>query len=344
MLYVDVKYAALVGGRIKNFKQKGQYVWQYTCPHCSDWSSEKPKARAYIYRKKTDLFTKCHHCGHGSNVGNLIKHFDEILYKQYVVERYQNNVSKFSDHKDIGALFQPSKVLTIPIEEELLDDVLAPLQRLDTLGDHPARKYIQDRKIPAEYEKLFYYAPEFKAYVNGIVKKFTNLENEHPRLIIPYFNRHGKVVHFNARAMDDREPKYMMIRLDDDAEKIYGLDRIDYAKKVYATEGEFDSLMLDNCVAVGGASSFMSPPMEALKSNLVLIHDNEPRSKEVTKIVAKTIQEGYNCFLPPENFPFKDLNQAIKEGMTREELKAIIDANCFQGLRAQLRFTTWKKC
>jgi hypothetical protein len=339
MLYVDVKYAALVGGRIKNFKQKSQYVWQYTCPHCSDWSSEKPKARAYIYRKKTDLFTKCHHCGHGSNVGNLIKHFDESLYRQYVVERYQNNVSKYSDHKDIGALFQPSKALP---EIELVDDVLSGLTRIDLLEeDHPARVYVKGRMVP---EELFYYAPKFKELVNSHVKKFTNVENEHDRIIIPYFNTHGRVVMFNGRAMDDREPKYMMVRLQEDSDKIYGLDRVDYSKKIYATEGEIDSLMLDNCIAVGGAASFSSATMEKLKSNLVLIHDNEPRSKEVTKIVAKTIQEGYNCCLLPENFPFKDLNEAIKSGMTRDELKAIIDANCFQGLRAQLRFSQWKKC
>lgn len=340
MLYVDIKYASLVGSRIKNFKQKSQYVWQYTCPHCSDWTSEKVKARAYIYRKKTDLFTKCHHCGHGSNIGNLVKHFDEALYRQYVVERYQNNVSKFSDHKDIGALFQPSKALPEP---ELVDDVLSELIRIDKLEeDHPARKYVKGRMVP---EELFYYAPKFKSFVNSHVKKFTNVnENEHDRIIIPYFNTHGQVVMFNGRAMDDREPKYMMVRLNEEADKIYGLDRVDYSKKIYATEGEIDSLMLDNCIAVGGAASFSSVTMEKLKSNLVLIHDNEPRSKEVTKIVAKTIQEGYNCCLLPENFPFKDLNEAVKSGMSRDELKAIIDANCFQGLRAQLRFSQWKKC
>jgi len=343
MLYVDVKYAALVGSRIKNFKQKGQYLWQYTCPHCSDWTSEKPKARAYIYRKKTDLFTKCHHCGHGSNVGNLVKHFDDQLYKEYVLERYKNNVSKFSDHKDVSVVL-PKPSRAIPIDE-VVDDVLSPLKRVDTMGDHPARQYVLSRKFQAEHEKLFYYAPKFKKFVNSLVKKFTNVdENEHPRLIIPYFNRHGKVIGFNARAFDDREPKYMMIRLDEEAEFVYGLDRVDYSKPIFATEGEFDSLMLDNGVAVGGASKFMSAPMEKMKANLVLIHDNEPRSKEVTKIVAKTIQEGYNCFLPPETFPYKDLNEAIKAGVTRDELKEVILENSFQGLKAELRFSQWKKC
>lgn len=341
MLFVDAKYASLVGSRIKNFKSKGQHVWQYTCPYCSDWSSEKIKARAYIYRKKTDLFTKCHHCGHGSNIGNLIKHFDEDLYKQYVIERYSNNVSKYSDHKDISPMFQPSKELST----ELTDDILSPLQRIDTLEDtHFAKLYARSRMISEEQEKLFYFTSTFKQYTNNIVKKFTNLENDHPRLIIPYFNSHGKVIHYNARAFGDEEPKYMMIRINEDAEKVYGLDRVDYSKPIYATEGEVDSLMLDNAVAVGGAASFLSVTMQKLKSNLILIHDNEPRSKEVCKIVAKTVDEGYNCFLPPETFPFKDLNAAIIGGVSKTELKQLIDDNCFQGMKAKLRMTTWKKC
>lgn len=346
MLYIDLKYTALVGSRIKNFKQKSQYVWQYTCPYCSDWTSEKVKARGYIYRKKTDLFTKCHHCGHGSNIGNLIKHFDEQLYKQYVVERYTNNVSKFSDHKDVTPLFQPSKEVNLE-EVELVDDVLSSIKRIDQLAtDHPARKYVEGRMIRPEHLSLFYFAPKFKKFVNKHVEKFTaeSLERDHPRLIIPYFNAHGKVVMFNGRAFGDEEPKYMMVRLDEDCEKVFGLERVDYSKTIYVCEGEIDSLTLDNMVGVGGAASFDSHVIQRIKTNAVLIHDNEPRSREVTKIVAKTIKQGYNCFLPPETFEFKDLNEAIQNGMTREALKELIDANSFQGIRAELRFTTWKKC
>lgn len=342
MLYVDVKYASLVGSRIKNFKPKDQYVWQYTCPYCSDWTSEQVKARAYIYRKKTDLFTKCHHCGHGSNIGNLIKYFDEQLYKQYVVERYQNNVSKFSDHKDVSVLFQPSRPLP---EEPLQDDILSNLKKISDLPDtHPAKLYVKSRSLTPEQEQLLYFAPKFKKFTNSIIKKFTNLENDHPRLIIPYFNAHGKVVHFNARAFGNEEPKYMMIRVDDEADKVYGMERVDYSKPIYVTEGEFDSLMLPNAVAVGGAASFDSDYVQKIKTNCILIHDNEPRSSEVTKIVAKLIEAGYNSFLPPESFKYKDLNDAIKDGMTKESLVQLINDNCFQGIRAKLRFTTWKKC
>lgn len=338
MLFIDLKYAALIGSRLKNFKSKNQYVWQYTCPHCSDWTSEKPKARAYIYRMKTELFTKCHHCGHGSNLGNLIKHFDETLYKQYIVERYQNNASKYTDHKDIAPLFKSTQVV-------VEDDILSRLKRLDTLpSTHPVRTYVQKRMITEDQESLFYYTSRFKEFVNSVVQKFIEpIENDHPRLVIPYLNEHGKVVMFNARAFGKEIPKYMKVRIDEDSPKVFGLERVKRDRTIYVTEGEIDSLMIENGIASGGASSLDSPAIQGMKSRVVLVHDNDPRNPEVGAIIEKTIAQDYAMFIPPDDFKYKDLNEAIMGGLTKAELKSIIDENSFQGLKAKLRFTNWKK-
>ena len=51
----------------------------------------KTKARAYLYRVKTEMFFKCHNCGSSHNLANLIKLVDEFLYDQYILERYKGN-------------------------------------------------------------------------------------------------------------------------------------------------------------------------------------------------------------------------------------------------------------
>ena len=101
MLFIDAKYAQILGTRLRNFAQKKDYLWNYSCPVCGDSSKNKLKARGYIYRKKNDLFTKCHNCGHGTTIGNLIKYVDPHLYDQYTLERYKEGASGRKSHKEI---------------------------------------------------------------------------------------------------------------------------------------------------------------------------------------------------------------------------------------------------
>jgi len=36
------------------------------------------------------MFFKCHNCGVGQSLGNLIKHLDPNLYKEYIFERFKD--------------------------------------------------------------------------------------------------------------------------------------------------------------------------------------------------------------------------------------------------------------
>ena len=42
-----------------------------------------------MFRKKNDLFFKCHNCGVGATLSNLIKHLDSKTYDDYILERYR---------------------------------------------------------------------------------------------------------------------------------------------------------------------------------------------------------------------------------------------------------------
>jgi hypothetical protein len=340
MLYIDAKYANILGSRLRNFKQKKDYLWNYSCPVCGDSSKNKLKARGYIYRKKNDLFCKCHNCGHGTSLGNLIKYVDTNLYDQYVMERYKDGAKGRQSHKDVSEFFEPTKELEIP----LTDDALDSLKKMSELPEsHPALQYVISRSIPREKWDLLYFAPRFKAFTNTLTPKFQEpIEGEHPRMIIPYFNQHGKMFAFQARAFGKEQPKYYTIKIDEDQDKVYGLERVDYSKTVYVTEGPIDSLFLPNAIAVSG-SSFDTPTVRRILANATIVMDNEPRSKEIVKLLEKNIELGYNVCMFPDSVREKDINEMILSGRSQEEILEIINTNTYSGMEANLRFSTWKK-
>jgi len=339
MLHIDMKFASLLGTRLRNFAKKNDYLWNYSCPICGDSTKNPRKARGYIYKFKQDLLVKCHKCGYSTNIGNLIKYIDSNLYDEYVVERYKNGATRYNDHKDIA------EVLPTTVELDLIDSTLDELSRIDRMrDDHPAVQYVDSRKIPKDNWSLLYFSPKFKSYVNSITAKFPEpINDEHPRLVIPYFNSHGKVIAFQGRAFGKEEPKYYTIKIDETEEKIYGLERIDYARRIYVVEGPIDSLFLPNAIAVSG-SSFDTPTIRQLLTNATIVMDNEPRSKEITKQLAKYIDKGYNVVMYPDTVVEKDINEMILSGRTPDQILDLINNNTFSGMEAKLRFTEWRKC
>jgi transcription elongation factor Elf1 len=339
MLYIDLKYANIVGSRLRNFKQKKDYLWNYSCPVCGDSSSNKLKARGFIYKKKADLFVKCHNCGYGTNLGNFIKYVDSTIYDEYVLERYKSGASKYSDHKDVAPILPEVK------KEELLeDDILSSITCIGKLPlTHPAVAYLINRKIPKDKWDLLYFAPKFKKFVNSVTPKFQEpVVDEHPRMIIPMFTNAGKCFAFQGRAYGEEMPKYYTIKVDETEEKVYGLDRVDYSKRIYVVEGPIDSLFLPNAIAVSGAS-FDTPTIRSLLANATIVMDNEPRNKDIVKQLGKYIESGFSVCMFPDSVEEKDINEMILAGKTADEILETINTNTFSGIEAKLRYSTWKK-
>ena len=341
MLWIDVQYASRLEPYLRNFKQKNQYLWNCSCPVCGDSKTKKTKARLFIYRQKTGLFVKCHKCGYSTNLGNLIKYLSEPLYSEYVLERYKTNPKPRNDHIKIEEAIPALKFTKLNLLE---DNVLSKLKRLDKLSEsHPAVKYVMKRQIPRDKWHLLYYTTKFFKYVNENIKfQFPNLEQDHPRLIIPFFTPAGKCFALQGRAFGKEVPKYYTIKVDETQEKIFGLERVDYSKPILITEGPMDSLFLPNAIAVSG-SSFDTVTIKQIMTNATIIGDNEPRHKDITKILSKNIDLGYKVVMLPESVQEKDINEMILSGKTQSEIMKLIEENTYQGMEAKLKFASWKK-
>ena len=335
MSYIDIKFLNLLSTRLPKFKRKSENLFNFRCPHCGDSKKSSSKARGFVYQKKNDMFFKCHNCGVGQTLGNLIKFLDPTMYKEYVFERFK--VGKVeSDKPEFD--FTPSKLLkTKTANEKQLDS----LKRFDQLViTHPAKKFIFDRLIPKIHWDKFFFCPNFYEWTNSIIpNKFPSLQEDHPRVVIPFYDRAGKFFAFQGRAFGKEQPKYITIKFDETKQKIYGLDRIDLNKPVMITEGPIDSLFLDNAIALAGADAVVNIQHE----QCTIIFDNEPRNEQIVNRMISAVDKKFNLVVWPESLNYKDINDIVIAGKTPAEIQTLIHSNTYCGLTALQHINNWKR-
>ena len=328
MSYVDTKYLNLISPMLPLFKKKGDNLWNFRCPYCGDSQKSRSKARGFVFRKKNDLFFKCHNCAVGASLGNLIKHVDSKTYDDYILERYRKGIETKSSP-------QPEFKFDAPVFKK---NVFKSLQSISQLSQtHPARRLVGERSL-LEYSHDLFLCPSFYKFTNTLVpNKFPSLCGDHPRLMIPFRNEEGEIFAYQGRAFGLETPKYITIKLDEDADKIFGLDRVDKSKPILVVEGPLDSLFLDNCVAMAGAD------FNNFEGDLTIVFDNEPRNKEICKQIEKNISQGRKIVIWPDTVKEKDINDMILAGYSKQSIQQIITDNTFQTASASLRFAEWRK-
>lgn len=339
-LYIDIKYLNLISHKFEAFKRKDDYLFNVRCPLCGDSQKNKRKMRGYFYRKSNDLFYKCHNCGAGTNFGNILKQLDTLAYKEYVMERYSKGVSKFKSHKKPET---PDFTPKFKEKETTLIDSL--MDRLDTLPyDHEAVKYAESRNLPKHKFNRLYYIDNIKNIVQLNSKYKESIVTEEPRLAIPFFDFNGKLTAVSLRAMRGEALRYILVKVDEDAPTVFGLEKVNQDKEIFVVEGPLDSLFLDNSIACAGTSFSKIEHLPIRQNKLVIVFDNQPKNRDVCKLIHKYIELGHSICIWPESVSEKDINDMILDGLTSEDISNIITTNTFSGLSAQMKFTNWKKC
>ena len=330
MSYIDTKYLNIISSQLQQFKKKGDNLWNFRCPYCGDSHKSRTKARGFVFRKKNNLFFKCHNCGVGASLGNLVKTIDSKIHKDYIMERYKKGVETRSSP-------QPEFKFNAPVFRK--KDIFEGLKSIKDLSkDHPARQIVEKRKLPEQSLCDLFLCESFYKFTNSIIKgKFPSLGGDHPRLIIPFRGEDGEVFAYQGRAFGNEQPKYITIKIDADRDKIFGLDKVNKSKPILVVEGPLDSLFLDNCIAVAGAD------FSNMEGDLTVIYDNEPRNKEINKQIEKTIDQGKSVCLWPDHMKEKDINDMIIAGYSKKEVQEIITNNTFSGVAAKLRFAEWRR-
>ena len=337
----DSKYIKLVSSRLRNFKQKDAYLWNFSCPICGDSQKNKLKARGYVFKKGNDLFYRCHNCGSGVNLANLLKHVDSALHKEYVLERYKSGES--------GATRLLPEAISVPsprfgkVERVRTYEKAEYCDRLQS--GHFCLEYLQRRQIPEKYYKSLLFTNKYRQFV---IEAFPTNDKEivdDARLVIPFYDQYNELIALSGRALENSSDKlrYVTVRTNDSTDKlIYGLDRVDLTKPVKIVEGPIDSLFLNNCVASGDSSLAIAAKFVDAEQK-ILLFDNEPRNKEIVKLMQDAIKSGHNVVIWPNKINAKDINEMVMSGISVDEIESIISSNTFKGLEAQAKFVFWKK-
>ena len=339
MNWLDQKYASLLSGRLRNFKRKSGTLYNFSCPICGDSEKTKSKARGYIYDKSGKSIYHCHNCGATHPFSIFLKLVDSGLYQEYLLEKLADKKPNKDDEFDkfVEKMKKPVFMKAGPLKG---------LKKVSQLHhDDPIKKFVVNRKIPNEFHSKLFACNNFSKFVNSIVPdKFSGaaLDHDEKRLIIPFMDSNKCVHAFQGRSISPGGPKYITIVLDESIPKVFGLDKADFTRNISVVEGPFDSMFLTNSIATAGGD-LVSAVGSFDKSNLTIVYDNEPRSKETVKKIDKAIMNGYNVCIWPENFEHKDINDAILAGLSSGFIDHIIKTNTYKDLSAKLALQKWSK-
>jgi hypothetical protein len=342
MSWIDEKYANLVSVKLPLFgvTKTNPYQANFRCILCGDSKKSPSKCRGYFISKKDSIIYHCHNCGAHLWLSQFLKQVDHELYRQFMMEKYVDLNAKAKYH---GEPDNPNNDFKKP--KFITESPLKDLKKISQLSPfHPAKKYVLKRKIPNPYHAKLFYTPTFFAWVNSIVPDKFEIFVDEPRLVIPFINKEQQLIGFQGRSFNPKsKSKYFTIVLDFQAPKLYNLDTVDFSKKVYCFEGPLDAMMIPNSIAMGGADVVLRG-IEIVPENIVMVFDNEPRSKEITRRVNKSIEEGYQVFIWPNSVNQKDINEMVMDGISPIEIQKMIDTNSFSGFTAKVKLSEWKKC
>ena len=319
---VDSKFIGLVSSRLQKFKRVKADLYNFRCPLCGDSQKHKNKARGYFYQIKTNTNYKCHNCGASLSFNNFLKQIDSTLHKQYTLEKFKDGFT--------GKGFvveEPKFEFKKPVFKKDLD--------LPKASEVPvAKEYLENRKLDPTQ---FYFASKFMEWVNTQKQTFDTIRRDESRIIIPMYDTERNLIGFQGRSLVPNSVKYITVMLQENAPKIYGLDKINPDKTVYVVEGPFDSTFVKNSIALCGSDGDMA---HLKGSDIVFVYDNEPRNKEILQRIERCIDRGERVIIWPRGIEEKDINDMVLSG---HNVMSILESNIYSNLEAKVKFNNWKK-
>ena len=320
---IDSKYIGLISSRLPKFKRVKPDLFKFRCPICGDSQKHKNKARGYFYQVKTNTNFKCHNCGASSSFNNFLKQIDATLHKQYTMEKFKEG---FAGGKNF-VVDEPKLEFKKPVFRKKLD--------LPKATEVPiAKEYLEKRKLDPS---KFYFAHKFKEWANTQKQTFDTIGRDESRIIIPLHDTEKNLIGFQGRSLGPNSVKYITVMINEDAPKIYGLDKVDNEKPIYIIEGPFDATLVQNGVAMCGSDLDIR---SFGWSDCIYVYDNEPRNREIVNRIDKTINGGYKVVIWPTSIVEKDINDMVLGG---HKIMSVLESNTYSGLQAKVKFNNWKK-
>jgi transcription elongation factor Elf1 len=303
----QINYLLQLG--LKGLK-KTESGFNFKCPICGDSNKNESKKRcwALIRKDPNNLIIFCHNCGYSSHFKYFLKQVNSFIYTEYLNKEKEDYIQTLKD----GKLFQKPRY-------EGNINISTPIQykfKLNQKYFKPAKNYAKaiefckKRNILDKIDSL-YYCIHPKNICSGMI-------------IFPCYMKDGETLYAFTGRHTDRKVFY--IHSKNEAFKVFNLFQVNIKENVYIFESIIDSYTISNSVAALGSD--ISKNILNRIENPVFIFDNDKTGRIKTK---KYLNEKYKCFIPPDNFKFKDFNEALCAGWTLEKLNRLVQDNICSG-------------
>lgn len=306
----------------------------FRCPLCGDSMKSKYLARAWFYEYEGKLRYGCFNCNENMLIGEFLKRYHPERYREWLRDKRGATEEVDRREKDLFSIKTP------------VVDELPFCERLDKLSDeHPAKRYMINRKIPSDKMYLFYFTMDWKKVANHVCPDTYKDDEREPRIIIPIYNKDGKIESIQGRALRECDGiRYLTVKTHEHANKVYGIERVEDDKKpVFYFEGPIDSVFIHNGCAIAGGQ--MDVNLAPFKERRVWVLDNENRQPDTMARYQRLIDAGEDVVLwDKAPWMSKDINDMVqKENANPVDIYNYLCDNIVSGLRAENRFSRWKK-
>ena len=333
--HIDLKYLKLIP--LDRFTEKGDGKYNFRCPVCGDSSKDESKKRGWALTYDNTIIFKCFNCNmQPLHISQFLQRYYPELYTDYIKESFQFKSTKKRNRK----------IKTTDVFSREYEDL--NIQKIVDLPEvHAAVKFLKKRKLTEKEYSTFYYTDNFYKWVHEeIDSKYFNFNSRYdPRIVIPFYNKSKKIFAIQGRTiLKYDQTRYITVKTSDTEDKLFGLERIDFSKKIYVVEGPIDSLFLPNCLALAGSLSNLDSLLKhTIKENLIIVPDNDKRNRQTNSFINESLQKGYKTVLWPYSIQQKDINDFIISDFTREEVLDIINSNIYSGLLGIAKFKMKRK-
>lgn len=333
-IWCDDKYLRLLSSQLDHFKQKGQRVYNFRCPFCNDSAVSRTKARGYVFPKQQMLMFKCHNCGIALPFGAFLKRLSRPLFDEYIMESFGRNTAETTA--------EPAHVRSFVRFTDYREVIQLSADTLPTTL-HDVRLYVRNRQLPESALKRLYATAHARTWLAPLVgeEKAARVHDDVPYLVIPL--RMPDKTWYGAQLRAVNEKHYYTFRWGHDSFRVFGLDAWNAHAPTFIVEGPLDALCVPNALACcgsdfRGAIDTLTDAGYRIEPR-VLIWDNEPRNKEITKKIYTAIRDGESVVIWRQHYP-KDINDMVRAGL---DVPALIHQHTYRGLTAELEFQTWVK-
>ena len=350
-LWLDEKYLRLLSPSLDHYVQKHPHVFNFRCPLCGDSEQNTRKARGYCFPKTTTLIYKCHNCGVALPFSALLKRASRRLFDEYMLEKLKDEKPAVKTDEDVFSdtfanVTEGCTTLVVP----------GPASKLVPLSDPATRtpgplnevyRYVQKRQVPESEMGRLWATIHAYTYLSTLVgeDKAAKVKDGEPYLVLPLTMTSSGHGWYGAQFRLLTRKEYITYKWSErETLKVFGLDKWIPAETTYIVEGPLDSLFIPNAIAA--CSSDLMGITHVMEERQVMdprdprvfVWDNEPRNKEVTRLMRQAISMREQIVLWPREYP-KDINDMVLAGI---DAQAAIRKHTYQGLRAELEYQRWK--